>query len=231
MKVLLVVPFNEAERGVPSCLKRSTRTVREPSELLFIKTSSVAQPPFAANCGNNTLLEPPMVAVPVPVVVVIDGTGAGARLVTGIVLKFLPLNLSPITETGKFDDPADVIAKVPTTSEGIGVPLGNNCLTNSDIWCKAGTVIVVVASCVPSLFLSVKFTFWFEPFGFTMATPRFFERRPSLSTNRTAFVVRSGGITPACVAPKALLRSPNVSNTTKPVVEGLVVVLTGVTTA
>ena len=223
----MVTPFNAVDSGVPSCLNRSTRTVKGPLELLFINTSSVAQPPFAANCGNNTPLAPPIVAVPVPVVVVIDGNGADERFVAGIVLKFLPLNLRPITENAD----SDVMAKVPVTSEGIGVPLGNNCVTNSDIWCPASTLIVVVASCVPSLFLSVRVTFAFELFGFTIATPRFFERRPSLSTNRIALVVRLGGNTPACVAFPAFSRRPNVSNTTRPVVKVLVVVVTGVTIA
>src|ERR1051326_6380264 len=106
VKLLLVWPFNAVDNGVPSCLKRSTRTVR-PLVPLFIKTSSVAQPPFAANWGNTTEPEPPIVAVPVPVVVVIAGTGAEERLVMGIVLKLGPRNLRPITPTGKFEEPAD----------------------------------------------------------------------------------------------------------------------------
>jgi len=69
------------------------------------------------------------VAVPVPVVVVIDGTDAEERLVIGIVLKLEPRNLRPTTPTGKFDEPADVMAKVPVTSDGMGWP-ENICVTN-----------------------------------------------------------------------------------------------------
>src|ERR1041385_3701490 len=227
VKLLLVCPFNEAESGVPSGLKRSTRTVSGLPELLSINTSSVAQPPHAANWGNKTPAEPPMVALPVPVVVVIDCSAVGERLVTGSVLKLFPLNLRPITETGMFE----LMPKVPVKSDGIDCELENNCVTNSDTWCRESTFIVVLASCVPSLFLSVKVTFAVELFGFTIATPRFFARRRLLSTKRIALVVRLGGNTPAWVAFGSLFRRPNVSNTTKPDVLPLVVVTTGVTIA
>src|ERR1051326_8400562 len=227
VKLLFFCPFNDVDSGVPSSLKRSTRTVSGPLELLVINTSSVLLPPYAAYCGNNTPLAPPMVAVPVPVVVVIDGSAAAVRSVAGSVLNCFPLNLRPITENAD----SEVMSKVPVTSRGIDFPLENNCVTNSDIWCKAGTVSVVVASCVPSAFLNVKVTFAFELFGFTIATPRFLERRPSLSTHRSAWVFRLGGNAPACAAPAVEFRSPNVSNTTNPVVKLLVVVVTGVTIA
>ena len=92
---------------------------------------------------------------------------------------------------------------------------------------------VAVPSAVPSFLRSVIATFTFELLGFIIATPRFFERRPLLSTKRIAFVVRSGGNTPACVAPALapLLLNPNVSNTTNPLVVPLVVAATGVITA
>ena len=79
--------------------------------------------------------------------------------------------------------------------------------------------MLVVTSCAPSLFRSVIVTFTVEPFGFTIATPRFLESRPLLSMKRMALVVRAAGSTPACEAPPSapLPRKPNVSKTTSPV--------------
>src|SRR5262245_26667827 len=114
VKLLAVWPFNAADNGVPSGLKRSTRTVRSPIFVL-IKTISVAQPPFVANCGKRTAPAPPIVASPT----VIVGTGplGPERLVIGIVLKFMPRNLNPTTDIGRVLEPEEAIAKVPNTSD------------------------------------------------------------------------------------------------------------------
>src|SRR6266853_3402731 len=107
-----VWPFRAADSGLPSGLKRSTRTVR----LLvpaFIKTSSVAQPPLATNCGNKTAPGPPTVFA-----VSRKGNTPALpeRFVTGSVLKLEPRNLRPITDTGRLEEPAEVIANVPVNS-------------------------------------------------------------------------------------------------------------------
>src|SRR5215467_5126393 len=122
VKLLAMVPFNVVLNKLPSCLYRSTRTL---IGVLFelTKTNSVAQPPPAANWGKRTAPVPSRADA-------LAGTEVtGARLVTGSVLKFWPRNLSPTTDTGRFDGPADVIASVPITSEGNDEP-ENNCVTN-----------------------------------------------------------------------------------------------------
>src|SRR5206468_12663074 len=104
-------------------------------------------------------------------------------------LKFGPRNGNPMTDTGRLEDPADVMASVPVTSEGIeDVPV-NNSVMNFDVCLCDGTVSVDVANGVPSFFRSVNETVASEPFGFTIATPRFFERCPLLSTNNMELVV------------------------------------------
>ena len=111
VKLLAVWPLRVADNGLPLPLKRSTLTVRL-TVPVFIITISVAQPPPTTNCGNKTAPGPP----PLP----IGGSGPTLpeRFVTGIVLKFAPRNLRPITDTGRVEEPAEVIATVPVTSRG-----------------------------------------------------------------------------------------------------------------
>ena len=89
----------------------------------------------------------------------------------GYVLKLDPRNLKPMTDTGKFDEPAEVIANVPVTSDGIPDVLEKSSVTNFEVCWRDGTLTVVVPSCRPSLFRSVRVTFTFDEFGFTIATP------------------------------------------------------------
>ena len=53
-----------------------------------------------------------------------------AKLVTGTVLKLDPRKRSPIAENGSGDAPLDVTVSVPVKSLGMGVVLGNICVTN-----------------------------------------------------------------------------------------------------
>ena len=111
VKLLALVPFNDAVNGEPSALNRSTFTVIA-VVFVFTITSSVDQPPPAANCGSRTAPGPSTADAELGTVV------TGARFVAGSVLKFEPRKRNPITETGRFEDPADVTASVPVISEG-----------------------------------------------------------------------------------------------------------------
>src|SRR5207248_11681033 len=59
----------------------------------------------------------------------------------------------------RFKDPADVIARVPVTSEGTDEVPENSSVRNFDVWFFDGTVTVVDAAVDPSLFFSVIVTF------------------------------------------------------------------------
>ena len=127
-------------------MNRSTRAVID-VVAVFTNTTSVAQPPPAANCGSRTAKAPPM---PVEIV----GTAPpGEIFVMGIVLKFTPRKRKPTTETAL----GAVTVSVPRKSAG--TPM-NSSVINFEICCIAGTVTVVdVASCVPSSLVNANVTF------------------------------------------------------------------------
>ena len=103
-KLLAVLPFNVAVRGVPSGLNKSRRTVILLVALLAM-TTSVAHPPPVANCGSKRAPSPPT-----PVVITGNPVVGVCRLVNGMVLKFSPLNRNPIAANGSGVVPLDVTA-------------------------------------------------------------------------------------------------------------------------
>src|SRR5438093_7212708 len=108
VKLLPFCPFKAVVNGVPSCLKRSTRTVTLAVPVLAI-TISVAQPPPAANSGNSVAPAPPT-----PRASVGSGPVNAVTVVTGIVLKFTSRNRNPITDIGV----VDVRTNAPVNSAG-----------------------------------------------------------------------------------------------------------------
>ena len=123
VKLLKDCPFRAAFKGVPSLLKRSTRTLTLFAPV-FPRTISVAQPPPAANCGRRMAPSPPT-----PVAICGNDVVAEPRFVTGRVLKLRPRNRNPITAIGSGEEPSDVTVKVPVKSVGTAVE-GNNSVTN-----------------------------------------------------------------------------------------------------
>src|SRR5204863_2730313 len=109
-KLLPFWPFKAVVSGFPSCLKRSTLTVTL-VVLVLAMTISLAQPPPATNSGSIAAPVPPTPADSVGKVPV-----NGVTTVIGIVLKFTPRNLTPLTEIGEFE----LITSVPVNSEGRG---------------------------------------------------------------------------------------------------------------
>ena len=62
-----------------------------------------------------------------------SGPALPERFVTGSVLKLPPRNLRPITDTGRVEEPAEVIANIPVTSGGIDDGLEKSSLKNFDV--------------------------------------------------------------------------------------------------
>src|SRR5688572_23577029 len=95
-KLLPEMPLKLVVKGVPSCLKRSTRTTSGTRVVLEI-TISEDHPPPATNCGRITAFGPPTPAATC-------GTNAGdERLVTGTLLKCDPRMRKATMATGVSD--------------------------------------------------------------------------------------------------------------------------------